>query len=348
MSFKAVAMSDMEFLVEVCGAGRVFPGRAVSAAGAVTLGQANEGQTFAGILIRVANTGEVARVMKYAFEHDLPVFQADPSTDWGQAAQTGGFTLDLSAMNHVMEVDVDALTLTVEPGLLMAELASQMEALECFYPCDLADQTATVASQINSNAGTPQAKEQGSTRDFVLGLEVVLPNGEIMELGGKDARTSSGHALKDLIVGSGGTLGVVTKAILRLAPMPRKALSLLVPFQEQATAMAAVARILKAGIMPTAIEFMLRDVILASEKGLEEAFQTQMAKAYLLLAFDGATHPELGCARERVSRLCMEAGALNVLVFDSEAQRDCIWASRSAFLETIKASLIQERVALGA
>ena len=128
----------------------------------------------------------------------------------------------------------------------------------------------------------------------------------------------------------------------------RKALSLLVPFQEQATAMAAVARILKAGIMPTAIEFMLRDVILASEKGLEEAFQTQMAKAYLLLAFDGATHPELGCARERVSRLCMEAGALNVLVFDSEAQRDCIWASRSAFLETIKASLIQERVALGA
>ena len=337
MSFKALAMSDMEFLVEVCGPGRVFPGRAAM----VPLGQAGD-EAIPGALVRVTHTAEVARIMKYAFDNDLPVAQAGPG------APAGGITLDLSAMNRVLELDVEALTLTVEPGVLMADLARQVEAQACFYPSDPADLTATVASQINGNAATPQARDQGTTRAFVLGLEVVLPNGEIMALGGKDPKTSSGHALKELIVGSAGTLGVVTRAILRLAPLPRKAMSLLVPFHAQATAMAAVARIVKAGIMPTAIEFMLRDVVLASDKGLEAAFQEQMAKAYLLLAFDDATHPELGCVRERVSRLCMEAGALNVLVFASEAQRDGIWQARSAFLDTIKASLVQERVALGA
>ena len=346
MSFKALAMNDLDFLIEVCGPGRVIPSRAALDGAVVTLGQPGEGEALHGALIRVAHAGEVARVLKYAFEQDIPVAQAGPGAEG--AAPTSGFTLDLSAMRQVLELDPEALTLTVEPGLLMAELAAEVEAQGCFYPCDPADQTATVASQINRNADTMPSGDHAVTRDFVLGLEVVLPNGEIMELGGKDARTSSGHAFKDLIVGAGGSLGVVTKAILRLAPLPRKALSLLVPFPDAAAAMAAVGRIAQAGTLPTAIEFMLRDVLLATEKGLEEACHERMAEAYLLLAFDGATHPELGCARERVSRLCMEAGALNVLAFDAEAQRDAIWQGRSAFLDLIKASLVQDRVALGA
>ena len=331
MSFKALEMSDIAFLAGVCGSERVFPGP--------------QGR------VRVAVTGadEIARIMKFAFEQSLPVTQGGrPGWARPEAAAADGIILDLSAMNRVLELDREHFALTVEPGVLLAEIAALVEARDCCYPWDPAEKTATIAGQINAGLGASTIRKHGATRDHILGLEVVLPNGEIMMLGGKDARTSSGHALKDLIVGSDGGLGIVTRAILKLAPLPRKALKLLVPFPALDKAMDAVTRIIKARTLPTSIEHMTREVLLGSDQRPGSEYRDQVAETYLLLTFDGDTHRNLEAAHELVTRLCLEAGALNVLVYASEEQRDEIWKARAACREVIHASLVDEAVALGA
>ena len=159
-----------------------------------------------------------------------------------------------------------------------------------------------------------------------------------MELGGKVVKNSSGYALKDLMVGSEGTLGIVTKAILRLLPLPKKALSLLVPFPNLEMAIDTVPRIIKSKAIPTAIEYMVRDVILASEKFLGNEFPDSSADAYLLLTFDGNSSEEIEAAYEKVARICLEAGALDVLISNTQERQESIWKARGAFLEAIKAS----------
>jgi len=178
----------------------------------------------------------------------------------------------------------------------------------------------------------------GVTRDYVRGLEVVLANGEVMELGGKVVKNSSGYALKDLMVGSEGTLGIVTRATLKLLPLPKKTLSLLVPFPNLEMAIDTVPRIIKSKAIPTAIEYMIRDVILASEQFLGNEFPDNSADAYLLLTFDGNSSEEIETAYEKVAHICLEAGALDVLISNTQERQDSIWKARGAFLEAIKAS----------
>ncbi len=132
-----------------------------------------------------------------------------------------------------------------------------------------------------------RAVKYGVTRDYVRGLEVVLPNGEIINVGGKVVKNSSGYSIKDLLVGSEGTLGIVTKAILKLLPLPKKSISLLIPFPDLSMAIETVPKIIKSKSIPTAIEFMERDVILAAEEFLGKKFPDNTSDAYLLLTFDG-------------------------------------------------------------
>ena len=169
-------------------------------------------------------------------------------------------------------------------------------------------------------------------------MEIVLPNGEVLTVGGKIVKNSSGYSLKDLIVGSEGTLAVVTKAILKLLPLPRKAVSLLVPFPDLEKAIETVPRIIKSKIIPTAIEYIVRDVILAAEEFLGQKFPDSSADAYLLLTFDGNSTEEIERSYEKVANICLESGALDVLVSNTQERQESIWKARGAFLEAIKAS----------
>ncbi len=176
------------------------------------------------------------------------------------------------------------------------------------------------------------------TRDFVRGLEVVLPNGDVVEFGGKVVKNSSGYDLKDLIIGSEGTLGLVTKAILKLLPLPKKAISLLIPFPSLEAAIGTVPLIIKSKTIPTAIEFMQREVIEDAEEYLGKAFPDKQSDAYLLLKFDGNSVEEIEAAYANVAKLCLEQGALDVLISDTEEREESIWKARGAFLEAIKGS----------
>lgn len=217
------------------------------------------------------------------------------------------------------------------------EIGKYVQEFDLFYPPDPGEKSATIGGNISTNAGGMRAVKYGVTRDYVRGLEVVLPNGDIVNLGGKVVKNSSGYALKDLIVGSEGTLGIVTKAILKLLPLPKKALSLLIPFESLERAIETVPKIIKSKSIPTAIEFMQREAILAAEEFLGKSFPDKSSDAYLLLTFDGNSTEEIEKDYENVANICLEAGALDVLISDTEERQESIWSARGCFLEAIKA-----------
>jgi glycolate oxidase len=183
-----------------------------------------------------------------------------------------------------------------------------------------------------------RAVKYGVTRDYVRGLEVVLPYGNVVEFGGKVVKNSSGYDLKDLIVGSEGTLGIVTKAVLKLLPLPQKAISLLIPFPALEQAIRTVPLIIKSKSIPTAIEFMQRETIMDAEEFLGKKFPEDSSDAYLLLTFDGSSLTEIERAYEAAADFCLKEGAKDVLLVDTEERKEAVWSARGAFLEAIKAS----------
>ncbi|MGI6109203.1 MAG: FAD-binding oxidoreductase [Eubacteriaceae bacterium] len=296
--------------------------------------------SYPDVVIRALNTGEVSKVVKYAYDHNIPITPRGAGTGLVGAAVPieHGILLDLSLMNQFLELDKENLTLTLEPGVLLMELAAYVEDKGFFYPPDPGEKSATIGGNISTNAGGMRAVKYGVTRDYVRGLEVVLPNGDVVEFGGKVVKNSSGYDLKDLIIGSEGTLGIVTKAILKLLPLPAKTISLLVPFPTLQQAIRTVPKIIMSKSNPVAVEFMEKEVILDSEEYLGKKFPDHSADAYLLLKFDGNTTEEIQKAYDSVAQLCLDQGAIDVLISDTEERDDSIWKARGAFLEAIKGS----------
>ncbi|MCE5219831.1 MAG: FAD-binding oxidoreductase [Clostridium sp.] len=291
------------------------------------------------MVIQAISAEEVSKVMKYAYENNIPVTPRGSGTGLVGAAVPlkGGIVIDTSRMNKILELDEENLTLTLESGVLLMDIGKYVEEFDLFYPPDPGEKSATIGGNISTNAGGMRAVKYGVTRDYVRGLEVVLPNGNIVNLGGKVVKNSSGYALKDLIVGSEGTLGIITKATLRLLPLPKKALSLLIPFESLERAIDTVPKIIKSKSIPTAIEFMQREAILAAEEFLGKSFPDKSSDAYLLLTFDGNSTEEIEKDYENVANICLEAGALDVLISDTEERQESIWSARGCFLEAIKA-----------
>ncbi len=192
-----------------------------------------------------------------------------------------------------------------------------------------------------TNAGGMRAVKYGVTRDYVRGLEVVLADGELIQVGGKIEKNSSGYSLKDLLVGSEGTLGIITKLILKLLPLPKKTISLLAPFPNLHNCITTVPVLFKAKLAPTAVEFMEKEVIEASEEYLGKPFPDKSADVYLLLTFDGNSPEEVEKAGDQAAELLLNAGALDVFIADTEERLDMIWTARGAFLEAIKSSTPQ-------
>ncbi|WP_294731794.1 FAD-binding oxidoreductase [uncultured Faecalibaculum sp.] len=296
--------------------------------------------SYPDVVIRAASAREVSDVMKYAWEHSIPVTPRGAGTGLvgSSVAMEHGIMLDTTLMNQILELDEENLTLTVEPGVLLMDLAAFVEERGFFYPPDPGEKSATIGGNISTNAGGMRAVKYGVTRDFVRGLEVVLPDGRILEFGGKVVKNSSGYDLKDLIIGSEGTLGIITKAVLKLLPKPACTISLLVPFPSLQQAIDTVPVIVKSRYIPTAIEFMQRQVIQDAEEYLGKPFPDSSADAYLLLKFDGSSRQEVDAAYAAVADLCLEQGALDVLISDTDEREESIWKARGAFLEAIKGS----------
>ena len=297
-------------------------------------------RVYPSLVARVTSTEEVSKLMAYANEHHIAVTPRGAGTGLVGAAVAveRGLMIDTTLMNHVLELDEENLTLTVEPGMLLMELRSYVEERGFYYPPDPGEKSATIGGNISTNAGGMTAVKYGVTRDYVRGLEVVLADGTVLQLGGKVVKNSSGYDLKDMIVGSEGTLAFVTKAILKLLPLPKKNVSLLVPFPTLEQAIGTVPLIIKSKAVPTAIEFMEREVILDAEEFLGRKFPDNQADAYLLLKFDGDTMEEIASYYDDTAQICLDQGAIDILIADTEERSAPVWKTRGAFLEAIKAS----------
>lgn len=329
---------DLAALRAICGEERVIPRDRIGED--YSHDELSGIRSFPDVLVRALSAEEVSKVLKYASSRNLPVTPRGAGTGLvgGSVALCAGIMLDLTKMNHFLELDAENMTLTLEPGVLLMDVGKYVEAAGLFYPPDPGEKTATVGGNISTNAGGMRAVKYGVTRDYVRGLEVVLADGSILELGGKVVKNSSGYALKDLMVGSEGTLGVITKAILRLLPLPKHKISLLVPFPDLPSAIRTVPEVIRASSTPTAVEFMEREVILAAEEFLARKFPDNSADAYLLLTYDGASREEVETAWHEAAEICLKCGALDVLISNTLERNESIWAARGAFLEAIKAS----------
>ena len=292
------------------------------------------------ILVKPVSTEEIAAIMAYASSQRIPVVVRGSGTGLvgGCVAIRGGILLDTTLMNRILEVDHENLTVTVEPGVLLMDLAAHVEAQGLFYPPDPGEKSATIAGNISTNAGGMRAVKYGVTRDYVRALTVVLPSGEIVELGSKVVKNSSGYALKDLMIGSEGTLGIITRAVLRLLPLPPRRISILVPFARMETALETVPKIIQSKVLPTAVEFMERQTILFAEEYLGKRFPDTSSPAYLLLTFDGASQEIIDQSYRTIADLCLACGAKDVLIVDTEERHQSVWNARGTFLEAIKAS----------
>ena len=292
------------------------------------------------VLVRVHTTEEVSAVMKLAWERNIPVTVRGSGTGLvgGAVPIEGGILLETTKMNKILSLDKSTLTVTVQPGVLLMELAAFAEENDFLYPPDPGEKSATIGGNISTNAGGMRAVKYGVTRDYVRSLTVVMPNGEILTLGATVAKNSSGYSLKDLVIGSEGTLCVICEAVLKLVPLPKVSVSLLVPFCDMKSAIEAVPKIICSKVIPTAIEYMSRDTILFSEDYLGKKFPDTKHDAYILLTFDGNSDAQVEQDMNTVAELCLELGAIDAYIVDTEERKKAVWSARGAFLEAIKAS----------
>ncbi|PKL12011.1 MAG: 2-hydroxy-acid oxidase [Spirochaetae bacterium HGW-Spirochaetae-8] len=292
------------------------------------------------VLVEAVSTAEVAAVMRYAAAEGIPVTARGQGTGLvgGAVCMHGGIMLSLQKMNRILELDTKNMVLTVEPGVLLMEIAEFLAPSGLFYPPDPGEKSATIGGNISTNAGGMRAVKYGVTRDYVRALEVVLASGEVVELGGKIAKNSSGYSIKDLMVGSEGTLGIITRASLKLLPQPAVTVSLLIPFPNLDQAIGAVPDILKAKQTPTAVEFMQREVVIAASTYLGRPFPDTSADAYLLVSCDGPSRKIVDESLHEIAEICLAHGALDALIADTPERQQSVWSARGTFLEAIKAS----------
>ena len=301
----------------------------------------------AAALVFPLSTAEVSAVMRYAYERGIPVTPRGAGTNLvGSTVPRGrGIILDFSRMNRILEVDEATFTATVEPGVLLQDFQAHVEAMGLFYPPDPGEKESTLAGNISTNAGGMRAVKYGVTRDYVRGLEIVLADGQVMTVGSKNVKDASGLPLKQLFIGAEGTLGVITKCVLRLVPKPEKSLSVLVPYGELKTGIASVHAVLMADANPTAVEFIERSVVELGERYTGVRFPCPQAQAYLLLTFDG--HGEtVEKNAQRVRKVVRDSGALDYIELTDPAMAADIWRVRGCFVKAVEAVSEQEPVDL--
>lgn len=296
-------------------------------------------------VVRTVSTNEVSKVLSFAYENEIPVTPRGAGTNLvgSTVPLNGGIVLDLSAMNHILELDRETMTATVESGVVLQEFQEYVEKEGFFYPPDPGEKTATIGGNISTNAGGMRAVKYGVTRDYVLGLEIVLADGRILTVGSKNKKDSSGLSLKHLMIGSEGTLAVITKCILKVIPKPQSSVSVLVPFDNLAKGIISVQRISNQNANPTAIEFVERKVIELGEEFLNMPFPYKEAEAYIILTFDGYEE-EIETNIGRIEEIVRKNGALEFLCLTDQQTSDNVWKIRGALVKAVEAFSEQEPV----
>lgn len=302
------------------------------------------GKRLPDVVVDVTTTEEVAKVVKLCYENSVPVIPRGAGTGLTGAAVpvTDGVLINMAKMNKILEYDMENLVVRVEAGVLLNDLAQDAESKGLLYPPDPGEKFATLGGNVATNAGGMRAVKYGCTRDYVRAMTVVLPTGKVVTLGGKVSKTSTGYSLLNLMIGSEGTLGIITELTLKLIPKPKETISLIIPYENLNDCISTVPKFFLNHLQPQALEFMEKEIVEASENYLGKSVfpkevEGQQVNAYLLVTFDGDDMESLENLTEVAAEIVLEAGAIDVLVADTPALKKDAWAARSSFLEAIEA-----------
>ncbi|MET3045700.1 FAD-binding oxidoreductase [Flavobacterium covae] len=297
------------------------------------------------VVIKPSCTEEISAVMKLANEFYTAVVPIGGQTGLSGGALSifKGIGLSTERLNKIIEIDEKNLQVITEPGVITQVLREAVSEKNLFYPVDPSSMgSCFIGGNIAENSGGARAVKYGVTKDYVLNLEVVLPNGEIIWTGANTLKNATGYNLTQLIIGSEGTLGIVTKAVLKLLPKVSFNLLMLVPFYKADQACEAVSAIFRAGVLPSALEFMERDAIDWSLKYLEGiAVQVKTNhQAHLLIEVDG-NYPEiLMLEAEKIMNVLEKFQIDEILFADTEEQKNALWKMRRGVAEAVKANSI--------
>jgi len=297
------------------------------------------------IVLQPGTTEEVSAIMRYCNGNMIPVTPRGAGTglSGGALPVYGGVALDMKRFNKVLHIDKRNFQVTTEPGVITQVLQEQLKEEGLFYPPDPASKgSCFIGGNVSENSGGPRAVKYGVVKDYVLNLEIVLPGGEIIWTGANVLKNATGYNLTQLLVGSEGTLGVITKIVLRLIPAVKHDLLLLVPFRSAAEACTAVNAIFLAGYTPSALEFMERDALEWSMKYVQStgvALPPDIA-AHLLIEVDGNNMDELYRDAEAISAIMQQFDTDEILFADTHEQKQMLWILRRKVGEAVKSNSI--------
>jgi glycolate oxidase len=288
---------------------------------------------------------EISSILRYCNEMNIPVTPCGARTglSGGAIPLSNGVLVSMEKFNKILEIDENNAQVTTEPGVITQVLQDAVKEKGLFYPPDPASKgSCFIGGNISENSGGPKAVKYGVTKDYVLNLEMVLPNGEVIWTGANVLKNATGYNLTQLIVGSEGTLGIVTKIVLKLIPHPTHNLLMLVPFYDAAEACSAVASIFKAGITPSGMEFMERDALLWTKDFMqdESVIIGERHAAHLLIEVDGFHQDVLMEDCEKIMAVLEDFETDEILFAESEAQKDKLWQLRRKVGEAVKANSV--------
>ena len=287
----------------------------------------------------VRSAGEIASILKLANRKRFPVVPRGAGTGLtgGALAVRGGLIVSLERMRRLREIDRENLMATAEPGIVTGNLHAAVEAQGLFYPPDPASSDrCSLGGNIAEDAGGPRAVKYGVTRDYVRGVTAVLPEGSIVSYGGKLMKNVTGYNLLHLLLGSEGTLGIVTEATVSLLPLPRLRRAILAVFPASETAVAVVTRLLIGGARPAAIEFLDSTCLRIAREVMPENALSPAADAQLLIEVDGDDERAVRRQAREVESICRKAGARDLRPARNDGERERLWAVRRKMREALK------------
>ncbi|SDJ99866.1 glycolate oxidase subunit GlcD [Sediminibacillus albus] len=293
-------------------------------------------QAMPDAIVSPRNKVEVAEVVKCCSQHRIPLVPRGSGTNLsaGTTPQQGGIVLLFKHLDQIVEIDEENLTITTQPGVNTLELIEAVEAKGLFYPPDPSSmKISQIGGNINENSGGLRGLKYGVTRDYVMGLEIVLPNGEIIRTGGKLAKDVAGYDLTRLFVGSEGTLGIITEATLKLIPMPETKKTVLALYEDIDAAARTVSKIIASRIIPTTLEFLDQPTIKVVEEFSNIGLPTHV-KAMLLIEQDGSTQT-VEKDIEDISEICRENEAIEISVAKTEADAEALRTARRSALSAL-------------
>ncbi len=290
-------------------------------------------------VVKPLNTNQISEILKLANEKKIPVTPRGGGTglSGGALPVHGGIVVSMEKFNKILEIDEKNYQAVVEPGVITEIFQNEVEKRGLFYPPDPASRGSSfLGGNLAECSGGPRAVKYGVTKDYVLGLEAVLPTGEIINAGGKVLKNVTGYNLTQLLIGSEGTLGIITKIIFRLIPLPKHKKVILVAFNSFEDATDAVAKIFQRGITPSAIEFMEKAAVKAAEEKQNKKFPNGEAEAQLFIEVDGNYTEQLDKDIELIAEVVSEYNPLDILLADEPQKVEDVWALRRGIGEAVK------------